>query len=410
MLGFVLSLSLLAAGPSVQLGQPPPPTFAEAEQLANEGRNADALAAFQRIASVNPNDHEARLWIARLHERMRHPDLAEAVYRSVLLEDPSNIEAMIGVGVTLLAQHETEDAIDMLERAEELQPQREVVLVALGEAHQEAGDPERAIVYMERALAAAPSEQRLLRLEAARRSYLHSFEVRGAGEDYNTATAATRNVAVALNARVNDRWRLIGRGDVQRKFGFTDQRGGGGVEWRWRPATALFGHALIGPDNEVMPEGDFLGGLNHTYESATWTLWYRYFNFTGANVAVFGPGVEWQSSPRLALSLGYAASLTESNLSVGDTAGHSGYVRGAYQLYPRLAILAGWAGGVSDWELFSIDEIGRFEAYAGSAGIRWDLPTLTSIIVNYEYQWRPDDVRRQRLTVAFGQPFRSFKP
>jgi tetratricopeptide (TPR) repeat protein len=316
---------------------------------------------------------------------------------------------MIGVGVTLLAQHETEDAIDMLERAEELQPQREVILVALGEAHQEAGDPERAIVYMERALAVAPSEQRLLRLEAARRSYLHMFEVRGAGEDYNSSTQRTSNVAVSVNARLSDRWRVSGRGDVQRKFSLTDERGGGGVEWRWRPATTLFGHVLIGPGNEVMPEGDFRLGLNHTYASATWTLWYRYFNFTGANVAAVGPAVEWQYSPRLSLDLGYAGTVTETNASLGTTAGHSGHVRGAYQFYPRLAILAGWAGGVSDFELYSIDEIGRFKAYAASGGIRWDFPTLASIIVNYEYQWRTNDVRRQRVTLSFGQRFRSFK-
>jgi hypothetical protein len=71
------------------------PTFPAAVQAANDGRDLEALASFQQLASANPNDHAARLWIARLHARMGHQDLAEPVYRSVLLEDPGNIDAMI---------------------------------------------------------------------------------------------------------------------------------------------------------------------------------------------------------------------------------------------------------------------------------------------------------------------------
>src|SRR3990167_11112574 len=73
------------------------PTSAEAIQLANDGRSAEALASFQRLAAANPNDHEARLWIARLHDRLGHPDEAESVYRSALLEDPANLDAALGV-------------------------------------------------------------------------------------------------------------------------------------------------------------------------------------------------------------------------------------------------------------------------------------------------------------------------
>jgi YaiO family outer membrane protein len=409
MLVFLLSVTLLAAS-SAQLATPPPPTFAEAEQLANEGRDGDALAAFQRIASINPNDHEARLWIARLHERMGHPDLAEAVYRSVLLEDPGNIEAMIGVGVTLLARHETEDAIEVLERAEELQPQREVILIALGEAHREEGDAERAISYLERAFELAPTEQHRLQLESAQRSYLHRAELRGVTEDFNGNIARTSNAAVLVNYRLRDRLRVFGRADWQRKFGVSEERGGGGLEWRWKPATILMGHALVGPDNRVMSEGDYMGGINHTYERASWTGTYRYFDFTGAAVTMLSPSVDWQYSPLISLGLGYSMSFTETNVTPGITFGHSGYIRGAYQLYPRIAITAGYAGGVSDLETFSIDEIGRFNAHALSGGVRWDLPTLTSVIGSYEYQWRANDVRRQRVMISLGQRFRSFRP
>ena len=412
MLVFLLSATLFAAVPDAQIPQTPPPSFAEAEQLANERRDSDALIAFQRIASVNPNDHEARLWIARLHERMGHPDRAEAVYRSVLLENPANVDAMIGVGTTLLARHEAADAIDVLERAEEMQPRRDVILTALGEAHREAGDTDRAIQYLVRVVEIAPTEQHRLQLESAQRSYLHRVELRGATEDFSGSTPRTSDAAVLVNVRLNDRLRVFGRGDVQRKFNVTDHRGGGGLEWRWKPATILFGHALVGSGNRVMTEGDYMGAINHTYERASWTAWYRSFDFAGATVAAVGPSVDWQYSSRIGVGLGYAATVTETSLVSGTTLGHSRYVRGSYRLYPRISILAGWAGGVSDFDLFSIDEIGRFNAHAASGGVRWDLPTLTSIIANYEYQRRPNDERRRRLTVSLGQRFRSlpFRP
>ena len=104
----LLSLLLLTlALDATPQGTPGNTTAADlpaAIQLTQQGQDAEALAALQRIAAANPTDHQARLWIARVHERMGHPDLAEAVYRSVVLEDPQNVEALVGVGVSLLAQ------------------------------------------------------------------------------------------------------------------------------------------------------------------------------------------------------------------------------------------------------------------------------------------------------------------
>jgi len=55
------------------------PDLPAAIQLAQEGRNAEALVALQKIAASNPDDQLTRLWIARAHDRMGHPDLAEPI-------------------------------------------------------------------------------------------------------------------------------------------------------------------------------------------------------------------------------------------------------------------------------------------------------------------------------------------
>ena len=71
-------------------------------ELAESGRNAEALAAMQKIVAANPEDHLARLWIANVHMRMGHPELAEPVYRSIAVEDADNVDAWVGLGSALL--------------------------------------------------------------------------------------------------------------------------------------------------------------------------------------------------------------------------------------------------------------------------------------------------------------------
>jgi tetratricopeptide (TPR) repeat protein len=88
MIGFMVLMGLLA-GEAEPSPQPPEvPERGSAIALAQGRQYEQALDAFRRLAAANPDDHDARLWIARLHGWMGHPDQAEAVYRSVLLEDP----------------------------------------------------------------------------------------------------------------------------------------------------------------------------------------------------------------------------------------------------------------------------------------------------------------------------------
>lgn len=404
---FSLLLTTLLAQALVPQAPPPPPPGAESQAALAllEGREADALAIYQRIVAANPDDHQTRLRIASLHERMEHPDLAEAVYRSVLLEDPLNIPAMVGVATTTLARGETAEAIDLLERAERLAPANDAVLAALGRAHRQAGDTADAIGYLQRAVALAPTAQHRLALEGARRSYLHRVEARGFSEQFNGGTPNTGSGELILNVRLTDSLRVIGRGQVQRKFRIREERGGAGVEWRWRPATTLRAQALIGPDNRVLPEGDFVAAVDHVDGPAVWSASVRYFDFTGAWTSVTSPAVEWAATERLSLGLRYAVSVSESNAFAGRETNHNAHLHGAYRLYPRLWVTSGYARGVEDFESYSIDQVGIFRANTASGGLRLDLPTLTSLAGRYEHQWREGGITKGRVTVSLAQRF-----
>jgi YaiO family outer membrane protein len=384
------------------------PTFMDAVQMADAGLNEEALAAFQRIVSSNPNDHGARVWIGRLQERLGRPEVAEAVYRSVVLEDGGNIDALLGLGSSLMAQNAVGEAIEVFERAEKLAPQNATVLASLGGAHSRAGRGEVAARYYERAAAVSQAEQHRLAVESARRSYLHRIEFRGFSEQFDGATPDSRNGEVAADIRLHDRLRVFGRGEVQRKFGLREERGGAGVEWLWTERTTLRGHALFGPGSVVMPEGDVLGELAYNEGRALWSGSYRHFNFEGARVDVFSPSVAWPVTERVDLSIRYAASRTESNRLTRRQIGHTLHLSGAYRWRPRLDFLAGYAAGVDDFEHFSSDRIGDFRANTVSGGARYVLRSLTAIMARYDWQRRRGDINMSRVTLSVAQSFERF--
>jgi YaiO family outer membrane protein len=398
----LLLATMLALDPPAQEGFA---TFQEAVEAANEGRDAEALAAFQRLVNLNPDDLDGRLWIARLHVRMGNMDLAEPVYRSVLLEDPNDLEAMLGVANALLARGDFEEAQKFLDAAEALEPENDEVIFLVGRSHMYAGRTPNAIEYFERAYAISPTDQHRMSLEGARLSYLHRLELRGSGEQFGGSTPDSHFGDLTVNIRLNDRWRVFGRGQAQRKFGVSEQRGGGGAEWRWRQTIVLRGHALVMPDNTVMPEGDFMGELQYSYLDATWSGSVRHFDFTGAKTTSISPAVQWTpAGTRWAFGARYAFSWSESNTFGGVDPGHSLHLQGAYRFRPRIWFQGGYAAGVEDFENYSIDRIGDFQANTVSAGFRIDFPTLTGLVGNYERQWRSGP-NMNRFSLSLQQRF-----
>jgi YaiO family outer membrane protein len=397
--------SLVLALVLVQAPVPPqPPTLAEAVQLAEAGRHGEALAAFQARVAVNPDDHEARLWIAELHERMGNPRLAEAVYRSVWLEDADSVAAMTGVARTVLARGDPAAALAVLERAEKLAPENEEVLALTAQAHRRAGREREALSYLERAAAVAPAEAQQTRLQDARMAFQHHVEIRGVNEQFSGSTAASNGGDLLLDVRVGDALRVRGFAQVQRKFRVQDERGGAGFEWTPRSNISLVGQALIGPDNLVIPQGDYLGAVVLRSVRADWTMAVRYFDFAGAWVSSLSPSVKWFASDRTTLSLGYTHAVNESSV-LDQEISHHGYIRGTYRLQPRLSVGIGYAAGVEDWDRMSIDRVGDVRAHTASAAVRVDLQSLTSVMVGYERQWRKSDVTMGRITLSLAQRF-----
>lgn len=401
-------LSLFLVSLLAQNVQPSPDALAvglpAAIELAQQGRNAEALAALQKIVAANPDDHLTRLWIAKVYDQMGRPDLAEAVYHSIILEDPRNVDALLGVGTTLLQMDRISEAIDMLSRAEALAPRNPNVLAALAAANRLAGHGDRSLTYYEEVVAVSPTMANRLALETARREHGHRFDSQTYDEQFNGATPDTRGSDMAVNFRLSDAWRVFGRGQLQTKFGTRENREGGGFEWRWTPFGVFTGQALVGGSNRILPQHDYLGRVDYGYHRATWTGQVRYFDFFGANVTLFSPGVTYAPTPVWTIGVRYALTSTTTTTQSG-VRGNTFDLRVAREIRPRLWVRGGYIHGIDNFDLYSIDQIGDFKANIAHVGAQFVFPSLTSIVGTYEFQSRANGVHMARFNIGLAQTF-----
>ena len=98
----LLTLAITTAPPPPSPQPPAPPPAADArtqaEQLARSGSYRAALERFQALAAANPDDIEARIWIARLHALMGDDERAVSVYESIVATHPNHFDALVGLG------------------------------------------------------------------------------------------------------------------------------------------------------------------------------------------------------------------------------------------------------------------------------------------------------------------------
>jgi YaiO family outer membrane protein len=380
------------------------PTQAQAEELARQGNREAALEAFRRRAAENPNDLTARLWIGRLHLQMGHPDLAEPVYRSVMLEAPENVEALLGVGTSLVSLQRADEALLVLDRAARLDAKNADVLAALGAAHLRAFNVKLALSYLESAVAASPTPEHRQALEDAKRAHGHRIVASMFFEHFDETVPDTTNGNLAVDYRVADRLRVMARGQYQRKFDVSDQRGGAGLDWQFHPQASLHVHGLAGPDNEVLPRTDVFVQVAQRLPNAGWELAYRYVDFEGANVSVVSPGVRWFSD-RASLALSYSLAMTNFDFLPDAEDGHTGTLDAAYRVQQRIWFNVGYTYGVDDFDTLSPDLLGRFRGHTAKGGFRIDMASFTTLIGRYDYQWRAGDMRKQRISVSLAQAF-----
>lgn len=379
---------------------------AEAERLAASGANAAALQQFQAIASANPDDIEARLWIGRLHSVMGHPQRAVDVFKSIIVVQPQNVDALIGLGGALVTTGQYSEAADVLARAEALAADRPAVLAAQGRLHQGAGRSELATAYYLRALALDPANAEVRRAyDAIRAARAHRVEIGYVFEHFDVDDVTDTHAGdLTVNARLNDALRVFASGQRQRKFSEVENRGGGGIEWAAHRNVRVRIGGLFGSDTTVLPETDIFASVMIDKGRATWTIGGRAATFDAVKLWIGGPGLVVRLPHQVEARASYYRSSTRPDLgnSVGLDSGTLGMAAG---LNRRTRIIAEYTRGIDHLELLTVDRLGLFTANTWSAGLEAWATDMLSFNVRYDYQQRPDDVHVQRVGVQLAHRF-----
>jgi YaiO family outer membrane protein len=396
-------MTLIAAallGFTLLTGSQAPDARAEAERLANTGANAAALKAFQALAAANPDDIEARVWIARLHARMGNPEHAVAVYRSVIAVQPQHVDALVGLGNALVTLGRLREAADALDRAEALAADRPAVLTAQGHLHQAGNHTTLALAYYLRALALDPGNtEARAASEALRAAQSHRLELDYNFQHLNADVDDAHVGSVEVNARASDALRIFGRGQLQRAFGVDEGRAGGGLEWSITRRAWLHAGILIGADTAYLPDTDGFVEAAAARGRASWSFMVRRAGFDRADLWLAGPGLAVRLTPAVEASARYYRGRLTA-VGFDDVTTDTVALAIAGRPSGRVRVGIGYTHGIDRLDWLTIDRV-AFEADTLALKASVDLTPFTTLRAGYEYESRPNTMQAHRVRAGF---------
>jgi tetratricopeptide (TPR) repeat protein len=147
---------------------------------AQQGRvNQDMLRRateqYEQITQKDPKDTESWVMLGRLYRLATNSPEAEKAYNNALKIDPDNEDALTGLAGLYAELGDTQKAIEKLKAATDKNPS-ENTLVALATAYENQHDYKNAAAVLERAIAAAPEDGRLVRELAEAQFYAGDYD------------------------------------------------------------------------------------------------------------------------------------------------------------------------------------------------------------------------------------------
>ena len=244
---FLLSVPLLSAQISRQEIYPQAVAHARAQEFDR------ALELFRQLAEANSRDYESRAWIARLESWQEEYAASEQGYRSILTEQPGNLEAALGLTDVMGWQHRYQEALDLLAGLEAREPENLEVLTRLGKISRWAGHRKESLGYYRKALALDPNHA-----EALEAVHLITTETRyevesGYSHENFDFAPSTHGHFTQFRYTDNNRLTLRAGFQVQQKFDEKNTRFTLGAVRRFLRRTYLSGQAAFAPTGRVVP-------------------------------------------------------------------------------------------------------------------------------------------------------------
>jgi tetratricopeptide (TPR) repeat protein len=118
------------------------------------GRDADAVAAYERARTIAPQSQDVRTYLALHYARGRDWQKAVPLLESIVAESPDRLPALEALAVVRERQGRIEDAVRLRERIYTTREPSPAEVIRLGEMQMQLGDAAGAIVSFERGRAA----------------------------------------------------------------------------------------------------------------------------------------------------------------------------------------------------------------------------------------------------------------
>ena len=135
---------------------------AKARAALNQRDIDKALYYYVKALEFNPKDIPALMALARLHSAQGNIEATILAYQFILKEEPNNIDAMEGAGLTLLKINRANEAFAMLKKVNELAPDMPLTIMGIGVYYDLISDFDRANEYYQKAAKLAPKSVKIL--------------------------------------------------------------------------------------------------------------------------------------------------------------------------------------------------------------------------------------------------------
>jgi tetratricopeptide (TPR) repeat protein len=336
-----------------------------------------ALALVDQQLRNNASDLEARGWRARLLAWQGHWALAQAEYRRVLDQAPTDTEILCGLADVLLWQGKLQDALRVIDHARAIGPGQAEILLRRARilralrSTPDAKNQYRELLRLDPANQEARNELRGLAAETK-----HELRLGSEGSTFNYTTPAEDEV-VLLTSHWTSRFTTAFNSGFYQRFGQLAGNLVGSGSYRitktnWLTLGGAFAnHQEIIPENEAFFEyGHGLAFSNRWVKGVEASYQQHWFWYQGAHVLTLS-GTQLYYLPK---DWTWFFSVTGARSGfTGTSVGWvpSGYSRLGFPLYRILSGNVTFANGTENFA--AIDQIGHFSARTFAGGLKYRL-------------------------------------
>jgi Flp pilus assembly protein TadD len=408
-LAVIVALCLIWALEAFGQNRPAENWQAEIKECIAKKNMAGALRIADARLQIAPGDFEALGWRARLLYWSGRGDEAEREYRAILGTYPNDTDVLLGLVDVVLSEQKSEEALQLLSRAQALLPPSAEIEVRRGRALRAMGRSSEARVAFRQALALEPANSEARAgLDSVAEGPRNELRV-GMDIDKYNFTDHWRAVTLSLRSDLASRWTSNFSSTFYHRAGQDATRFSGALTFRMSRRDSLTAGFAAARDQGVIPKGEafleyghglsfnkksFVRGMEVSY-AQRW-LWFdspRILTFTPSALLYLPHDWTWQITVAVARS-------HFPTLPVGWRP--SGSTRLSFPLHRRVQGNIFFANGTEDFA--RTDQLGRFSARTYGGGVRIALRQRQELSFYVAYQDRSQN--RTQTSLGFSYAIR----